>query len=140
MKILILNGPNLNFLGTREPEIYGSVTLADVLMRLQALAPEVQIDHFQSNHEGALIDRIQESISQSYHGIIINAGALTHTSYALADALSMVKAPKIEVHISHIFAREPFRHQSLIAPQCHGMISGLGTAGYSLALTWLLQH
>lgn len=138
MNILIINGPNLNMLGTREPEIYGHETLMDIMAKLQTTFPEVGIHHFQSNHEGALIDRIQESMNEEIDGIVINGGALTHYSYALADALSMLKIPKVEVHISHIFAREAFRHTSVIAPICDGMISGMGTRGYELAVAFLV--
>ncbi len=138
-KILILNGPNLNMLGTREPGIYGSQTLADLLAELQLKFNDHTLDHFQSNHEGALVDRIQEAVFQEYSGVIINGGALTHYSYALRDALAMLTCPKVEVHISHIFAREEFRHTSVISPVCEGMISGLGVAGYELAVRWLLK-
>lgn len=138
MNILIINGPNLNMLGTREPEIYGHETLMDIMDQLQQKFPAVGIRHFQSNHEGALLDRIQESMNEEIDGIVINGGALTHYSYALADALSMLKVPRVEVHISHIFAREPFRHKSVIAPVCDGMISGMGTKGYELAVAFLV--
>lgn len=138
MNILIINGPNLNMLGTREPEIYGHETLMDIMDQLQKKFPAVGIRHFQSNHEGALLDRIQESMNEEIDGIVINGGALTHYSYALADALSMLKIPRVEVHISHIFAREPFRHKSVIAPVCDGMISGMGTKGYELAVAFLV--
>ncbi|MDP5169401.1 MAG: type II 3-dehydroquinate dehydratase [Bacteroidia bacterium] len=140
MNILVLNGPNLNMLGTREPQIYGSETLGDVIEGLRSDFPICNILHLQSNHEGVLIDRIQQTLTEDVKGIIINAGALTHYSYALADALAMVKIPKVEVHISHIFAREAFRHVSVISPSCHGMISGMGTAGYGLAVKWLLDR
>lgn len=138
MNILIINGPNLNMLGTREPEIYGHETLIDIMDQLQKTFPQETIYHFQSNHEGALIDRIQESMNEEIDGIVINGGALTHYSYALADALAMLKVPKVEVHISHIFAREKFRHTSVIAPVCEGMISGMGTKGYELAVGFLV--
>lgn len=138
MNILIINGPNLNMLGTREPEIYGHETLMGIMDQLEQKFPEVKIHHFQSNHEGALLDRIQESMNEEIDGIVINGGALTHYSYALADALSMLSIPKVEVHISHIFARESFRHTSVIAPVCDGMISGMGTRGYELAVSFLV--
>lgn len=140
MNILIINGPNLNMLGRREPEIYGTETLEDIFMHLNEEFHEHQIEHFQSNHEGALIDRIQATMSQPVDGIVMNGGALTHYSYALADAISMLSIPVIEVHISHIFAREEFRHKSVISPVCHGMISGMGTAGYGLAVKWLVDN
>lgn len=138
MNILIINGPNLNMLGVREPEIYGRETLEDIIDSLREKFPTATIDHFQSNHEGGLLDRIQASMKEEIDGIVINGGALTHYSYALADALSMLKIPKVEVHISHIFARETFRHTSVIAPVCDGMISGMGTKGYELAVSFLM--
>ncbi len=139
MKILILNGPNLNMLGVREPDIYGTETLDDVLQSLQSSFSDHEFEHLQSNHEGVLVDRVQLAMSDGTEGVVVNAGALTHYSYALADALAMLKIPKVEVHISHIFAREPFRHQSVFAPVCSGMISGMGTKGYELAVTWLVS-
>ena len=139
MKILILNGPNLNMLGVREPHIYGSQTLDDILQGLRTTFPDHELEHLQSNHEGVLLDRIQQCLHDGTEGLVINGGALTHYSYALADALSMVKIPKVEVHISHIFAREPFRHTSVISPACHGMISGMGIKGYELAVKWLVE-
>ena len=139
MKILILNGHNLNMLGVREPHIYGSQTLGDILQGLRTTFPDHELEHLQSNHEGVLLDRIQQCLHDGTEGLVINGGALTHYSYALADALSMVKIPKVEVHISHIFAREPFRHTSVISPACHGMISGMGIKGYELAVKWLVE-
>jgi 3-dehydroquinate dehydratase-2 len=140
MQILVVNGPNLNLLGRREPEIYGHETLEDLLAQLQRDFPREHFDHFQSNWEGALIDRLQRLLVEPCDGLIINAGALTHYSYALYDVLRALSLPKVEVHISHIFARETFRHQSVISPACDGMISGLGLAGYSLAVQWLLRQ
>jgi len=137
MHILIINGPNLNLLGQREPHIYGHATLDDLLEDLHQQFPQVDFDHFQSNHEGAIIDRLQRILESPRDGLVINAGALTHYSYALRDALSALSLPKVEVHISHIFAREAFRHQSVISPACDGMISGLGLDGYRLAVEWL---
>ncbi len=134
MRLLILNGPNLNMLGLREPEIYGHETLADIMAGLEVQFPGHHFEHFQSNYEGALCERLQKAMQDGTEAIIINGGALTHYSYALHDALSMLKIPKVEVHISHIFARETFRHTSVISPACHGMISGLGTDGYRLAV------
>jgi len=142
VKILILNGPNLNLLGTREPEIYGTQTLAEIM---QALASEAQTMGFeletcQSNHEGGLVDRIHQSVQKGYVGIIINPGGFTHTSIALRDAISGVGLPTIEVHLSNIHAREAFRHQSYIAPVAIGQICGFGAAGYSLALKAMQLH
>jgi len=138
MKILIINGPNLNMLGKREEGHYGAQTFDQILEELQAKFPKVQIEYFQSNHEGAIIDRIHQSISQDIQAIIINAGAFTHYSYAIYDALLIPQVPKIEVHISHIFAREEFRQKSVISPACQGLISGFGKQSYALAIQSLL--
>jgi len=138
MKILIINGPNLNMLGLREPGIYGTESLQDIIDNLNRSFLGVSIHHFQSNHEGAIIDRIQQSIIEDFDAILINAGAFTHYSYAIADALRIVTIPKIEVHISHIFSRETFRHTSVIAAACDSMISGMGTKGYELAIRSLI--
>lgn len=134
-KILIINGPNLNMLGKREPEIYGRKTLDDIKVECEKLAKEIsiQIDFRQSNSEGEIVGWIQES-SQKFSGIIINAGAYTHTSVAIRDALLSVSIPIIEVHISNIFKREDFRHHSYISDVAVGMICGLGTDGYTIAL------
>lgn len=140
MDILIMNGPNLNMLGKRNPEVYGHETFDDILERLRQDFPEVELTYFQSNHEGALIDRLHQSTEESFAGLIINAGAFTHYSYALRDALEILSIPKVEVHISHIFNREAFRHTSVISPVCDGMISGMGKAGYKLALQWLINR
>lgn len=139
-RILIINGPNLNLLGRREPEIYGSKTMEDVLSELRAEYPSVQIDYYQSNHEGDLIDTIQKAGygEVKYEGIVINAGGYSHTSVALADAISSVSVPAVEVHISNIFAREEYRRQSRLSEVCRGIIAGLGTGGYSLAVKALL--
>ena len=139
MKILILHGPNLNLLGTREPEVYGSMTLADINSKLLELGTErnAEIKCLQSNHEGALIDKIHE-VGFSFDGIIINAGGYTHTSVALADALSSVTTPAVEVHISNIHAREAFRHHSYLTSRCKGMICGLGLKGYEMAIRFFI--
>ncbi|MCF6179991.1 MAG: type II 3-dehydroquinate dehydratase [Geopsychrobacter sp.] len=136
MKLLLINGPNLNLLGTREPEIYGGQTLAEVVHKLACAAAKRKIDllHFQSNHEGELIDKIHQAKSDGVAGIIINPGGLTHSSVSLRDAISGVGLPTIEVHLSNIHARESFRQTSLIAGVALGQISGLGSKGYELAL------
>lgn len=137
-RIVILNGPNLNLLGQREPHIYGNETLADVEVKCSTEAGRLglEIDFFQSNHEGALVDRIQSARNASA-GLIINAGAYTHTSVAILDALSAYSAPVIEVHISNIHRREPFRHHSYISIRADAVIAGCGAHGYVLALLHL---
>jgi len=140
-KILVLHGPNLNLLGTREPDIYGTETLEDINQRLARLAQAygVRLECFQSNHEGALIERVHDAKAQEYGFIVINPGGLTHTSVALRDALSAVRIPFIEVHLSNIHAREPFRHHSYFSDIAVGTICGLGSRGYDLALQFALQ-
>jgi 3-dehydroquinate dehydratase-2 len=135
--IEIINGPNLNLTGRREPEIYGSVTMEQYLDELKQRFPEVQIGYYQSNAEGEIINRIHE-VGFSADGIIINAGGYSHTSVALHDALAAVPAPAIEVHLSNIFAREEYRHHSLLTSACRGIICGLGLKGYELAVNALL--
>ena len=131
MKILIVNGPNLNLLGTREPEIYGTVSMADFLENLKEKFLEDEILFFQSNVEGEIINRLQED---DYEALIINPAAYTHYSYAIADCLRNIQKPKIEVHISNIYAREEFRQKSVTAAHCNGVISGFGLDGYRLAV------
>ena len=140
MKILIINGPNLNMLGKREPEIYGSDTLEDIISDLEDHFPDHEIRHFQSNYEGELVEIIQEVLDDDVDGLILNMGAYTHYSYAILDALNMIKIPKIEVHLSHLYSREEFRHTSVIAPACNGMISGFGKDGYRMAVDWLVRR
>ncbi len=139
IKILVLHGPNLNMLGTREPEIYGKITLEQINDRLRGLAAnlESEIEIFQSNSEGELIDIIQKK-GVAIDGLIVNLGAYTHYSIALRDAISGLAKPTVEVHLSNIYAREPFRHDSVTAPVCWGMITGLGWRGYLLALEALI--
>lgn len=139
MKVLIINGPNLNLLGRREPEIYGSKTFESYFETLQSLFPNVALAFFQSNHEGSLIDKLHEA-GFSTDGIVLNAGAYTHTSLALADAVGAISTPVVEVHMSNIHAREAFRRHSFIAGKCVGSIVGLGLDGYRLAIDFLVQE
>ena len=141
MKILVLNGPNLNMLGSREPEVYGSKTYADLERFISEYAESLRIsvEMFQSNYEGALIDQMQQANGQ-FNAIVINPGALTHYSYALRDAIRCCTLPVVEVHLSNIHAREEFRSKSLTAPACIGQISGLGFFGYTAAMTYCLEH
>ena len=133
MTIQIINGPNLNLLGVREPSVYGSTSFDDFLPRLRACFPDVQIDYFQSNIEGELIDKLQD-VGFQCDGIVLNAGAYTHTSIALADCIQAISAPVVEVHISNVHQREAFRHQSMIAAACRGVICGFGLDSYRLAI------
>lgn len=137
MKILLINGPNLNLLGTREPEIYGRQTFESFFEQLCSAFPEISLEYFQSNHEGALIDKLHEA-GFTYDGIILNAGAYSHTSVALADAVAAIKTPVVEVHISNVHRREPFRHHSWLSAPCAGTITGLGLDGYRLAVEWFV--
>lgn len=142
MRVLVLHGPNLNLLGTREPGIYGTTTLAEIDERLAALgrAAGVEVTSFQSNAEAALIERIHQAQRETADYIIINPAAFTHTSVALRDALAAVKIPFIEVHLSNVFAREPFRHHSYFSDLAIGVISGLGPDGYVAALNFILAR
>ncbi|HET8573068.1 MAG TPA: type II 3-dehydroquinate dehydratase [Edaphocola sp.] len=137
MNIAIINGPNLNLLGTREPEIYGKVSFEDFLEELKQRFPDIVLSYFQSNEEGRLISKIQEFRISGCEGIVINAAAYSHTSIALADVLKAVGIPAVEVHISNIFGRERFRHHSYLSPVCKGVIAGLGLEGYALAVQYL---
>lgn len=139
MRILILNGPNLNKIGLREPEIYGVMSFEAALTKWRGLYANCELLYFQSNSEGALLDRLQAGMQENLAGIIFNPGAYAHSSIALRDALAYVNIPVIEVHISNIYAREQFRHHSYTAPKCVGVISGLGLRGYELALNYFLH-
>jgi len=141
IKILLIHGPNLNMLGKREPGVYGSVTMEEINTRMQALAKArgVTLQTFHSNSEGALVDAIQDAGSWA-NGIVINAGAYTHYSIAIRDAIAAVKLPVIEVHLSNVHAREEFRHKSVIAPVCVGVIAGFGWRSYALGLEGLIAH
>ena len=135
MKILIINWPNLNLLGTREPEIYGSVSMEDYLLELNTEFPNHELLYYQSNIEGELINRLQKD---DFNAVVINPGAFTHYSYAIADCLKNIQIPKIEIHISNIYKREEFRKKSVTAESCDAVISGFGMKGYKLALQSLL--
>lgn len=139
--IAVVNGPNLNLLGTREPEVYGDDTLADIQSRLEALAAElgVELSFVQSNHEGVLLDAIH-GFADEVDGLIVNAGALSHTSIALRDALVGIGVPFVEVHLSNVYAREPFRHRSVLADVALGVIAGFGAMSYELALGAVLRR
>ncbi|MFN0188861.1 MAG: type II 3-dehydroquinate dehydratase [Bacteroidia bacterium] len=138
MRIDIINGPNLNLLGIREPEVYGVKTFEEYFSSLKELFTDIDLHYFQSNVEGELINRLHE-VGFSSHGIIFNAGGYTHTSVAIADAVAAIRTPVIELHISNVFAREEFRHQSLMAGKCVGLIGGLGLKGYELAIQYFLD-
>ena len=142
MQVLILHGPNLNLLGTREPEVYGSTTLAQINAELENIATNrgAKLQTFQSNHEGALIDRVQAGRTDGTQFIVINPAGLTHTSVALRDALAAVAIPFVEVHLSNIHRREPFRRHSYFSDTAEGSIVGLGSRGYALALEFALDH
>lgn len=138
-KIQIINGPNLNLLGVREPGIYGNNSFESYLPALRALFPDVQIDYYQSNIEGEMINKMQE-VGFGYDGIVLNAGAYTHTSIALLDCIRSLRCPVVEVHISNVHKREEFRHHSMISSGCKGVICGFGLQGYELAIRGLLNN
>ena len=141
-KILLLNGPNLNLLGTREPHIYGHETLSDIETRAvsQASSLGAELSYFQTNHEGALVDRIHQARIDGVDAIVINPAAFTHYSVALRDALTGVSIPFVEVHISNVHAREEWRHKSFLSDKAAGVICGLGTFGYKAAIEWCIEH
>ncbi|MEC4115127.1 type II 3-dehydroquinate dehydratase [Myroides pelagicus] len=138
MKIIIINGPNLNLLGKREPDVYGSLTFEQYFIQLENKYQEIELTYYQSNIEGKLIDKLHQ-VGFEYDAIILNAGAYTHTSIALADAIRAITTPVIEVHISNTFARETFRHHSYISPVCTGIIVGFGLKSYDLAIASILD-
>ena len=140
MKILIINGPNLNLLGTREPQHYGTGTMDSVLDALKSQYPRVEFDYYQSNVEGFLIDRLHKTLEEPCDGVVLNAGGYTHTSVALRDAIAAIKVPVVEVHISNVHSREEFRHRSLISAVCNGVICGFGLDSYRLGVEALLAR
>ena len=139
MQLLILNGPNLNLLGRREPGIYGNRSFDDFFPELQEAFPQLTLTHFQSNHEGAILDMLHE-VGFTHHGVVLNAGGLTHTSVALADAVAAISSPVVEVHLSNLHAREDFRQKSLLGRNCAGSISGFGLESYRLAVQWFVNQ
>lgn len=132
-KIIIINGPNLNLIGKREPKIYGNISMEDYLSEIRNNFPKIQIDYFQSNVEGDLINKLQE-VGFSYDGVVLNAGGYTHTSVAISDAVAAIKTSVVEVHISNVYKREEYRHQSLMAKNCIGVITGFGLHSYKMAI------
>jgi 3-dehydroquinate dehydratase-2 len=140
MHILVLNGPNLGLLGKREPEIYGSETLAGMEERIRRSFSGVKFTFVQSNHEGAIVDELNKAAAGSVDGVVMNPGAYAHTSYAIRDAVAALTIPVIEVHITNVHAREEFRRHSVIAPVCRGVVAGLGRRGYDLAVQFLLDQ
>ena len=139
MKILIVNGPNLNLLGKREPSIYGTESFEAFFEKLKMRFPEVELHYYQSNIEGNIIDKLQE-VGFTFDGIILNAGAYTHTSVAIHDAIASIKTRVIEVHISNVYSREEFRHKSLITSKCIGLLTGFGMEGYAMAISFFLKN
>ena len=140
MKILIINGPNLNLLGMREPQHYGTGTMDSVLDALKSQYPRVEFDYYQSNVEGFLVDRLHKTLEEPCDGVVLNAGGYTHTSVALRDAIAAIKVPVVEVHISNVHSREEFRHRSLISAVCKGVICGFGLDSYRLGVEALLAR
>ena len=138
MKIIIINGPNLNLLGKREPEVYGNVTFLDYFTDIKKKFADIELEYFQSNIEGELIDKLHE-VGFDYDGIILNAAAYTHTSIGIGDAVKAIEAPVIEVHISNVYAREEFRHHSYVSPNAKGIVIGMGMKGYELAVQSFLK-
>ncbi|HEY5615604.1 MAG TPA: type II 3-dehydroquinate dehydratase [Bacteroidota bacterium] len=139
MRFLVINGPNLNLLGKREPELYGTATLDDIEKMLAKKFPDVKFEFYQSNSEGTLVDHVQKGMGRAFDGVVLNPGAYTHTSYAIRDAVAALKIPVLEVHLSNVHAREEFRKHSVIAPVCKGVISGFGALSYELAVHALLE-
>jgi 3-dehydroquinate dehydratase-2 len=139
MDLLIINGPNLNLLGRREPSLYGNRSFDDFFPELEAAFPDLKLSYFQSNHEGVLLDKLHE-VGFSHHGIILNAGGYTHTSVALADAVAAIATPVVEVHLTNLAAREEFRQRSLLGRHCAGSISGFGLESYRLAVQWFVNQ
>ncbi|HEY6953531.1 MAG TPA: type II 3-dehydroquinate dehydratase [Bacteroidota bacterium] len=140
MRILVINGPNLNLLGKREPEIYGSQTLWDIENRLKEKFPKIKLEFYQSNGEGAIVDFLQKAMDGSTSGVVLNAGAYSHYSFAIRDAIAMLPVPVIEVHISNTYAREEFRRTSVLSSVCKGVIAGFGPEGYEMALEYLIKN
>ena len=140
MRILVINGPNLDILGKREPEIYGTMTLSDIEKRLKEKYSNVKLEFYQSNSEGGVIDALHKAMDDYANGVVLNPGAFTHYSYAIRDAIAALKVPVIEVHLSNIHAREEFRRLSVLSPVCKGIIAGFGVRSYELAIDWLLQQ
>ncbi len=137
VKLIIINGPNLNLVGTREPDIYGRESFETYFARLQMDFPTITLHYFQSNHEGDILDKLHE-VGFTYDGIVLNAGALTHTSIAIADAIAAIRTPVVEVHISNVYEREAFRHHSYLSANCAGCMVGFGLRGYELAIQYFL--
>jgi 3-dehydroquinate dehydratase-2 len=140
MRILIINGPNLDILGKREPDIYGNLSLWDIENRLKEKYPNIKLEFYQSNSEGPIIDAIHKAMDGVTDGVILNPGAFTHYSYAIRDAVTALKIPVIELHLSNVQAREEFRRESVIAPACKGVIAGFGARGYELAVDFILEQ
>jgi len=140
MRILIINGPNLDILGKRETKIYGTMTMSDIEKRLKEKFSKVNLEFYQSNCEGAIIDALHKALDGSTDGVVLNPGAFTHYSYAIRDAVAALKAPVIEVHLSNVNAREEFRRESVIAPVCKGVIAGFGVRGYELAIELIIDQ